>query len=275
MSFRTRSTMLALAAIGASRLETKGATAVEDSPAPPITGRRELKRIVRPFEIKEVDDAAGTFTGLAAAYSLDQGGDVILPGAFKRTLADWRRAKAKKIPLMDSHGYGSAIASIGHMTDAKEVDDGLEASFQFLADDPTADAIRKRVKAGIVSGLSIGYETVEARTPSDEDRRKGVWRYLKEVKLLEVSVVAFPMNSDARIDAGSVKSFLASLKSDGLSDADREELRALQEEISALLAPSPGVTAPATKGDELAPDDPRVIAMMDAYRDVQLRTLGL
>lgn len=256
-------------------IERKGATAIENSPPAP-TGRREIKRIVRPFEIKEVDDAAGTFTGLAAAYSLDYGGDVIIPGAFKRTLADWRRSKGKKIPLIDSHDYGSAISSIGTMTDAKEVEDGLEATFQFLADDPHAEAIRKRVKAGIVSGLSIGYETVEAKSPSDEDRRKGVYRYLKEIKLLEVSVVAFPMNPDARIDAGSVKSFLASLRADGLRDADREELKQLQDEISALLGDTaPGDPPPAPVTEGLAIDDPRRLAMEAIYRDVQLRTLGL
>src|SRR3989304_2263407 len=81
------------------------------------------------FEVKATDDEARTFSGLAAAYSQDLGGDVILPGAFKRTLADWRKAKAKLIPLMDSHSRDSVRGIIGKMTEAAEVADGLEASF--------------------------------------------------------------------------------------------------------------------------------------------------
>jgi HK97 family phage prohead protease len=250
-------------------IETKTAAA---PPAP--RARREIKRVVRAFEIKEVDDDAGTFSGLAAAFSLDQGGDIIMPGAFKRTLADWKRSKNRKIPLIDTHNYMSGVASIGHMTEAAEVSDGLETTFKFLEDDPTADAIRKRVKAGILSGLSIGYEAVETRQPSDEDRRKGVWRYLKEVKLLEVSVVAFPMNVDARIDLASVKGFLEDLRARGLAPEDLAEAKQLHDELGALLAAAPG-DDPAPLGEGLAPDDPKRLAMEATARDVYLRNLWL
>ena len=251
------------------RVERKTAAA-----APIVTRSGEKKRLVRGFEIKEVNESARTFSGRAAAFTLDQGGDVIMPGAFKRTLADWRRSKGKKIPLIDSHNYDTVVASIGHMTEAEETADGLDATFVMLEDDPHAEAVYRRVKAGLVNGLSIGYETVNAITPSDEDRRKGIWRYLKELKLLENSVVVFPMNTDARIDAGSVKSFLASLRADVLRDVDREELKSLQDEICALLGTAPG-DPPAPIVDGLAPDNPKRLEMEETYRAVMLRTLGV
>jgi hypothetical protein len=246
-------------------------------PAPSTSStRREIKRLVRAFEIKEVDDEAGTFSGIAAAYSLDQGGDIITPGAFKRTLADWKRARGKTIPLIDTHNYGSAVAVIGKMIEAKEVTDGLEATFEFLEDDPHAEAIRKRVKGGYVSGLSIGYEAVQVKTPSDEERRGGIWRYLKEVKLLEVSVVAFPMNVDARIDLASVKHLLDldPARPEDLAGLDWEELKSLQSHITALLAAAPG-NAPAPIADGLAPDDPKRLEMEETARAVYLRSLGI
>lgn len=257
-------------------IRTKSAGTLE-APSMSTRARTESKRLVRAFEIKEVDDAAGTFKGLAAAFTLDQGGDIILPGAFKRTLADWKRSKGKTVPLIDTHNYNSATAIVGKMIAAEETADGLEATFEFIPDDPAADAVRKRVKGGYVSGLSIGYSTVEQRNPSDEERRKGIWRYLKEVKLLEVSVVAFPMNADARIDAGSVKSYLASLRADALSDVDREELKSLQTEISALLSVDPLATVNDGATDQpkgLAPDDPKRLALEATYRTVLLRHLG-
>jgi HK97 family phage prohead protease len=240
-----------------------------------IARTREAKRIVRPFAVKEVDDATGTFSGLAAAFSLDQGGDVIMPGAFKRTLADWRRAKGKTIPLIDTHNYGSARAIVGKMIEAKEVDDGLEATFEFIPDDADADAVRKRVAGGYVSGLSIGYEAVESRQPTDEDRRKGIWRYLKEVKLLEVSVVAFPMNNDARIDLASVKGFLEDLRARGIAPEDLAEAKQLHDELGALLATSAPGDDPAPTPEGLAPDDPKRLALEATARDVYLRHLGL
>lgn len=235
----------------------------------------EAKRAIRHFEIKEIDDNAGTFTGLAAAYSLDQGGDVILPGAFKRTLADWRRSKGKAIPIIDTHNYSSALSIVGKLTKAEEVSDGLLIEGGFLSDDTHADAVKRRVKAGLVSGLSIGYETVEQRAPSEEDRRKGIWRYLKEVKLREVSVVAFPMNVDAQIDTASVKSFLASLRADELRDGDREELKKLHDEIGALLASATPADPAAAPTEGLAPDDPKRLHIEAVYRAVMLRHLGV
>ena len=150
------------------------------------------------FELKATDDATRTFSGLAAAYSQDLGGDVILPGAFKRTLADWRKAKAKLIPLMDSHSRRSVRGIVGKMTEAAEVADGLEATFSVI-EGPDGDEVYRRVKGGYVDALSIGYQAMEIRTPTEEEQRRGVWRFLKEVKLLAGSVVAFPMNPDARI----------------------------------------------------------------------------
>jgi HK97 family phage prohead protease len=228
--------------------------------------RREAKSLVRLFDVKALDEEARTFTGLAAAYSLDQGGDIILPGAFKRTLKDWRGAKKRIVPLLDAHDRFSVRSVIGKMIEATEVDDGLEATFQVIEGND-GDEVFRRVKGGYVDGLSIGYEAVEIRQPSVDESRAGVWRYLKEVKLLEVSVVPFPMNADARIDLDSVKALLA--KGD-LSDIDRQELTEVQDQISALLSKGSDAT-PAT----LATDDPARLAIEAKVRGLTLRSLGV
>lgn len=229
--------------------------------------RRESKNLVRVFEVKALDEDARTFTGLAAAYSLDQGGDIILPGAFKRTLKDWRGSKKRIVPLLDAHDRFSVRSVIGKMIDATEVDDGLEATFQVI-EGSDGDEVFRRVKGGYVDGLSIGYEAVEIRQPSTDEARAGVWRYLKEVKLLEVSVVPFPMNVDARIDLDSVKTMLA--KGAAISDTDRQELVEMHEQISALL--TKGVDAPPAT---LATDDPKRLAIEATVRAVTLRRLGV
>lgn len=193
------------------------------------------------FEVKELDEDARTFTGLAATYDLDLGGDVIKPGAFKRTLKGWKSSK-RVLPLLDSHNAHSTVRNVvGKMTDGEETKDGLLSTFEVI-DGPDGDEIYRRVKGGFVDGLSIGYSAVKVKYPTpEEEQATGVYRYLEEVKLHEVSVVLWPMNPEARIDTASVKAaILAAKGKDNLTDDERAELKALQKELDALLvAPEP------------------------------------
>lgn len=260
------------------------------APVAPAPASRKTLTICRPFELKATDDAERTFTGLAAAFSQDLGGDVILPGAFKRTLADWKRSK-KVLPLMDSHNYGSVRAVIGKMIAAAETSEGLEATFQVI-DGPDGEEVYRRVKGGFVDGLSIGYRAIESRAPSQEESLRGIWRFLKEIALQEISVVIWPMNPDARIDLGTVKQFLAAaeLREGQLDPAELEELKSIDVQIQALLAkaaPAPVETPPGDpppaepKTDSAAPtvvtlavEDPRRIAMAETLRGLTLRALS-
>ena len=199
-------------------------------------------------EIKAVDDAAHTFTGLAAAWSLDLGDDVIQKGAFKRTLDRWEGNKAKRpIYLLNGHNAYDIGSVVGKMTGARETDDGLETDWAFVPDDPAAEAAFKRVKGGFVTAMSIGYTPMEWEMAKQDGKTV---RRLKEVKLHEVSLVIFPMNEDARIDTTSVKTLAQ------WQDMTAEERTAYvsalpqskKDALRALLEPE--VPAPA-----LAPED--------------------
>jgi HK97 family phage prohead protease len=164
----------------------------------------ETKRL--PFRLTKADSAARTITGLAAAYSLDLGGDVIRPGAFSKTLSRWK-SEGFTIYLLDSHDYLSIEKVVGKMVDATENNEGLLTTFEMLpAGDQRGDAAFNRAKGGYISGLSIGYTPRVTETPSEADRLKGIKRYLTEIDLAEVSLVVFPMNEDARIAAVAGKS---------------------------------------------------------------------
>lgn len=190
------------------------------------------KQLVRAFSLKQVDDEGRTFEGTLAAYSLDQGGDIIVPGAFKQTLADWKARDGKVIPLVDSHNTSSVNNALGHLVDAKEVPkEGLWTKHQFLAaGDPTADAAYARVKAGIVNGMSIGYKAIEVKAPTEQEQRSGIWRYLKAVKLKHSALVLDPMNEDAVVDPSTVKSFDELLFALGRREPSDEELAYLVSE---------------------------------------------
>lgn len=209
---------------------------LETKSAPAATRTTE---IVTPFQIKAINESTRTFEGLASTWDQDLGGDIIMPGAFKRTLKAWKSSK-KTLPLIDQHNYMSVRSVIGKMLEAEETDDGLVATFEVI-EGPDGDEVYRRVKGGYVDGLSIGYRAITQTEPSEEQRRGGVWRILKEIKLMEVSVVIWPMNTGARID--TVKALVDALRDGTLTPEQEHELRALptdqKDRIRALLSEEP------------------------------------
>lgn len=232
-----------------------------------LTKPEAVKSARAPFEVKAIDEATRTFTGLASTWDLDLGGDVIEKGAFKRTLRNWKSSK-KPMPLIDQHNYMSVRSVIGKMIEAEETDGGLEATFEVI-EGPDGDEVYRRVKGGYVDGLSIGYRAIESREPDEEQRLKGIWRILKEVKLVEVSVVIWPMNPEATIE--SVKALTDALREGSLTPEQEAELTALPDEqkehLRALLTKS----GPA---HEEEPDefDLRAQEMLDRLRLGRLAT---
>ncbi len=114
------------------------------------------------------------FAGYAAIFGCpDHGGDIICKGAFKRS------AKAG-IPLLWQHDRGQRIGYIESLTEDER---GLRV---IAAVDEHAG---RRVSAG--AGLSFGYR-VQAM-----ERRN--YRLLKDLDLIEISVVTHPMQPLARV----------------------------------------------------------------------------
>lgn len=211
----------------------------------------ETKRLAVPFEIKEMDESERTFSGLASTWDMDLGGDIIRRGAFKRTISHWKAGK-RPLPLMDQHRYDSVRDVVGKLVDAEEEEYGLVTTWKVI-DGPDGDEVWRRLSGGYVDGLSIGYSPVKQTAPDEEERRKGVYRYLDEVKLHEVSVVIWPMNEGARVS--SVKTLIQ-----GLSPEELQEVRALLG-ISEKDAPAPAHIAD-------------LVALESDIRDVELLTLA-
>jgi len=204
------------------------------------------KTMVTRLEVKAIDENAHTFQGLASTWDMDLGGDVIREGAFKRTLKNWKSSK-RNVPMLDSHSaFQSVRAVIGQMDEGEETKQGLLGQFSMLPEDPDAEGVFRRIKARLVDGLSIGYKAVRVEYPkTDEERKKGIYRYLDEVELREISVVMFPMNPGARIDLTTAKSLLMASKDRQLEESELAELKSLNMQIDDLLksqvgdAPSP------------------------------------
>ena len=121
----------------------------------------------------------------------DQGGDVVLPGAYAAGL---RRLTEKggRVRMLWQH---DPTQPIGIWEEIREDERGLWVKGRLLTEVAQAREAASLVAAGAIDGLSIGYRTVSA-----ERDAKGR-RALSEVELWEVSLVTFPMLPDARVGA--------------------------------------------------------------------------
>jgi HK97 family phage prohead protease len=123
------------------------------------------------------------FAGYAAVFDRpDKGGDVIRRGAFLRAIE-----RAREIPLLWQHKPGAVIGRIEHLSEDER---GLRV-IAALGDERAGRLLLER---GKVDGLSFGYRVREAKSA-------GGVRELISLDLVEVSLVAQPMQKLARVHA--------------------------------------------------------------------------
>lgn len=147
----------------------------------------EQKRVS--FDLDTITDD-GVVKGYGAVFNnVDRGGDVILPGAFKRWLLE---NAGKPLKMLWNHFESFPL---GKWTKFEEDEKGLRIEGKFTLAAQKAQEIYALMKDGVIDGLSIGYQTVDA----EEDKTTGV-RRLKELRLFEISPVTFPMNTEATAD---------------------------------------------------------------------------
>lgn len=138
------------------------------------------------LEIKEIS-AEGSFEGMLSPYNnVDGGADMVLPGAYTKTLQE----HGSKVPLLWQH---KTDVPIGDLT-LEDRPEGLWCSGQLLMPLAEAQKAYLLIKAKIVKGLSIGFESIK------DSVENGV-RRLKEIRLYEGSIVTFPMNESALISS--------------------------------------------------------------------------
>ena len=154
----------------------------------------KVKSITRPFEIKAIDDD-GTFSGYGSVFHVeDSYRDIVMPGAFARTIAEHEAAESRPIMLWQHN----SDQPIGVWDEITEDEHGLLMTGRILIGKnvPNADGAHELIKAGAIRGLSIGYSMYKGGREFDEER--GITE-LTAIKLWETSLVTFPANPAAMV----------------------------------------------------------------------------
>lgn len=165
------------------------------------------------FAIKIAPDDAesGLIEGYGATFedTPDLAGDIILPGAFAKSLQHVLPA------MVWAHDLSRPI---GRWTEAKEDARGLYLKGRLNLETDAGRQAHSHVRAGDVTGLSIGYNVPQGGA---ELGRKTGERVLSRVDLFEVSPVPVPCMPNARITQvktlGSQRDLQELLHHNGLS----------------------------------------------------------
>lgn len=133
-----------------------------------------------------------TFKGYAAIFNnVDLQGDIIDPGAFRRTVSH----KGPTRPLLWSHDVAAPLGWI----DVEEDTRGLRGTCRILTDLTKGKDAVKLISTGLITAMSIGFRLPEKSTEWDSNH----FRHLKEIDLMETSLVLFPANQRALLDVPS------------------------------------------------------------------------
>lgn len=129
----------------------------------------------------------GVVEGYGSVFNVeDSVKDIVAPGAFKASIES-RRPK-----MLWQH---DPERPIGVWDEVREDDRGLYVKGRLALKTSQGAEVYALLQAGAIDGLSIGYRPVQSE-PDGQGRR-----ILKAIDLWEVSIVTFPANAHATIDA--------------------------------------------------------------------------
>lgn len=152
---------------------------------PEVAGR--VKLLPLDFKALSLD---GVFEGYASLFNKeDLGHDIVMPGAFRDSLAE---RGPNGVKMLFQHDPTQPIGVW-----AKIVEDarGLYVRGRVMSEIARAREVMAMMRAGAIDGLSIGFRMVKGTRD-----RFGV-RRLEKIDLWEVSVVTFPMQPEARVSS--------------------------------------------------------------------------
>jgi len=164
------------------------------------------------FRPRTTIDPDGTVEGYASLFGeIDAARDVVMPGAFARTL---RQRGIRRVPMLFQHDPAEPV---GVWLELFEDFRGLRARGKLIPDVTRARELTALIRAGAIDGLSIGFRTVRGRLDPATRVRKII-----DLDLWEISIVTFPLLAGARVRAVKGSASSPPLLSHARARAERE-----------------------------------------------------
>ncbi len=149
---------------------------------------RKFARFGDALDVKDGTEISGYASHFGQG---DQGGDVVVKGAYARSLKAASDG-GRKVKMLWQH---DPTQPIGVWDEVREDETGLWVKGRLLDSTQKGREAAALIAAGALDGLSIGYRTLRS-AKNDKGQR-----LLTELELWEVSLVTFPMLPSARVAA--------------------------------------------------------------------------
>jgi HK97 family phage prohead protease len=166
------------------------------------------RKTTQAYSTKVLDEDQGIVeTIFAVMGNVDDGNDVLHPGAFTKTFSE----RGRKVRVLDAHQTDSIMRVLGKPLELREMASGelppdlkerhpeangaAWAKVQFLMSTPEGKGAFERIKSGALDEWSFGYDALDKDYgESTKDGQKVTVRNLRSVKLYELSPVLWGMN---------------------------------------------------------------------------------
>jgi uncharacterized protein len=163
-----------------------------------------IKRKDSGLGIQDVDSKKSIVVGYASAFgSLDSHGDIVMKGAFKRTISH----NGKRVKSLLHH---DPVQIVGKPELMSEDSKGLYTETR-ISDTALGRDLLTLIADGVIDEMSIGFMPV--REEYDNEKKANL---IHEVKLVEYSFVTLASNADARIQglkgAAAMNDVVSSMK---------------------------------------------------------------
>ena len=167
-----------------------------------------MERKIFPAQVIQADEAQGIVeTIFAVMGNIDDGNDVIHPGAFTKTFAE----RGHKVRVLDQHRTDSIMAVLGKPLELRELDraqlppdllarvpeatGGAYAKIRFMMDTPEGKGAFIRLREGSPDEWSFGYDALDTDySQAVKDGAAVTVRNLRSLRLYEISPVLWGMN---------------------------------------------------------------------------------
>lgn len=164
--------------------------------------------------------------GIASSFgNTDRTGDIIEPGAFKKTIKLMKEGK-RQIVILNQHRMDQPIGVVDSL---KEVGDKMHFEGRLARDHSIVKDMLSLLKMGALHSVSIGFNIVDSEMDND-----GV-RTIKEVDLWELSIVTIPANEKAVITSVKKDEEATMEKDEKIIDAIKAESVGTKKEYEQML----------------------------------------
>ncbi len=197
------------------------------------------ERKVLAFDLKELDEARGTFKGYGSVFNnVDEGKDRVKPGAFDKTLKEFKE-KGQLPAMFWFHNWDEPVGEWNRMVEDEKglyVEGALWVEGNELGRKPIerSEQVRNLLTSNGPKGLSIGYGAEKYDFEDEGDI--GLVRNLKEINLYEVSPVPYGMNPLATVTGAKGAWFVGELPTKRELEKLLRDAGLSQREAKALIS---------------------------------------